>query len=953
VAATDAFVGRVRELGRLRAAVDAAQGGPASLVVVHGEAGIGKTRTVAEFARSERRRGTVVLWGTCYQGGVVPPYGPWVDALGTYARSLEAGALGELLGADAPVLADFVPAIRRALPDVPEAAALPPDQARLRLYEAVARFVEALEPVLVFDDLQWADGDALELLVHVARYAHAVIVAVHRGSELDIGHPVMQRLAEIGRRRPSEYILLPSLELDEAAELLARAAGHPVEPEVVETIYSESGGNPFFLGELGRHLHQHARALSDGTWRPPESVRQAVALRLATLSHEGRRAIELASVFSAGFSFDELLALTRLDEDTLLDCVDEALAVEVIRPAGAERYDFAHTLVRHTLYDGFSASRRARLHRRLAGVLEQLHAGRLEEVAAELARQYHASSTLAGRERGVTHALMAAEHARAAAALAEAEMFLHMALDLAPAADVASRGQILAQLALTAAEESKLEEATRALEEALDLLEGSGALGDAIAHTVYEVVSALQDALANQSTLEPLIARGFAALGDVHGLPWARLKLLERPCEIVPAGPVYAARWLGFDPEAVRIARTEGTEADFARTIDHFGPWPLADVEEVVPRVLAWRDPVARLRGLVVLTWNVTVTRWSGIAPPAERLIAEIDALGSELGSAPARAMASMFRAAVLGAQGDFPAAAAGLAEAEPFVDRLPDDHRVALVGTLVGALTRQHVDPDWQQLADRMLDIAVRREQVPWFGFAWASVACHAYARGGMARDARRVLAYIMPGIRAANPWDYAQNCAAAYAGEAVWVLRDAKLAAPLLPAALALIEVGAGDYYMASNDLTAARLMTLLDRFDTALEHFGRARATAEQRDHRPLQAIIDHDEALARLRMQRPGAGPLVERAMSQFRALGMTEWERRAQEHERAPAPLPDGLTAREAEILRLLADGLTNKEIAAELVVSVHTVERHVQNAYRKISVRNRADATAYVVRTEL
>jgi DNA-binding NarL/FixJ family response regulator len=143
------------------------------------------------------------------------------------------------------------------------------------------------------------------------------------------------------------------------------------------------------------------------------------------------------------------------------------------------------------------------------------------------------------------------------------------------------------------------------------------------------------------------------------------------------------------------------------------------------------------------------------------------------------------------------------------------------------------------------------------------------------------------------------------------------------------------------------------VLGRFDQAVEYFARARVTLERRDQRVLRAIVDYDEALARLAHHQPGAARLLAVASARFEELGMREWSRRAARVEVSDRELPDRLTAREAEILRHVADGKTNKEIAAELFLSVHTVERHIQNAYRKINARNRADASTYVARVSL
>jgi DNA-binding CsgD family transcriptional regulator/tetratricopeptide (TPR) repeat protein len=892
------FIGRTLELTTLRGTLEAARAGHPPVVVVHGEPGIGKTRTVAEFARLAESENAAVLWGTCYQGGITYPYGPWAEALGGFLNGVPEDRVASVLGADAAALAQLLPPPGR----LAAAPALPLDQGRLRLYEAVVRCLQSIErtPVLVVDDLQWADADSLDLLVHVARFAtRPLIVLVHRGAELDASGSTAQRFAEIARHRPFEHVPLTSLPRGEAAVLLERAARRHVSSETLATIYAETGGNPFFLGELGRHLQRR------GQDRLPATVRQAVGLHLTALSEPTREMLQFAAVFTAGFGFVELSALTGYEEAQLLDCLDEALAAELLEPAGEERYDFAHALVRHTLYDRFSPSRRARIHRRLAEALERTHGSGL---AAEIARQYHASATLPGAERGVPYALAAADAARAVPAPAETEAFLEIALGLD---DGALRTRLLADLALARAEAGRSAEALDTLSEALDGMDD----GEAVAALVHRVVSVLQDGLAGQAAVEPMIARGLAALGDRQGLAWARLKLLERPTEEVPAGPIHAARFLGFEPLALRIVREEGTEADDARSIDQFAQWPLPELEALMAEVAGWQDPLARLRGLLLLGMNATVTRWAGSSLPAERICAELEALGERVGSLPARAMSCVYRAALYGSHGELDASIHALERAASLAERLPPAHAATTMEMLVRDLTLQHVAPDWAGMAERMYATACRREPGPWFGLLWGAVAAHAYARAGVPDRAREVLGQITPAIVASDPWDYAQSGAVNFAGEAVWSLRAPELAGPLLTCAQSLLDADAGHYYMASTELTIARLHALLGR----PADFDRARRAVDARGLVALRAIVDHDAALAR-RIGRGG---------------------------------LPDGLTAREAEVLRLLAAGRTNKEIAGDLVLSVYTVERHLANAYRKISVRNRADATAYVLRSDL
>jgi DNA-binding CsgD family transcriptional regulator len=181
-----------------------------------------------------------------------------------------------------------------------------------------------------------------------------------------------------------------------------------------------------------------------------------------------------------------------------------------------------------------------------------------------------------------------------------------------------------------------------------------------------------------------------------------------------------------------------------------------------------------------------------------------------------------------------------------------------------------------------------------------------------------------------AAEPDSYSQNGSVAFAAEAVWELRDAQLGEQLLPAALALVQAEAGDWYMTSNELTVARLATVVGRLDQAREFFDRARARLAERRQLPLCAIVDYNEALALRASRQPDAARLMADAMDGFAELGMHAWSAEAPSTQRDRGAMPDGLTAREAQILTLLSTGRTNKEIAAELVISVHTVERHLQ-----------------------
>jgi DNA-binding CsgD family transcriptional regulator len=343
----------------------------------------------------------------------------------------------------------------------------------------------------------------------------------------------------------------------------------------------------------------------------------------------------------------------------------------------------------------------------------------------------------------------------------------------------------------------------------------------------------------------------------------------------------------------------------------------------------------------------------AGKAPETDRLCDTLEALADDVGLPPDRALARVYRASLLGGRGEFDAAAGQIERARGVLTRQPAPDVIAAVVALVEGVIFQHVAADWPRLASEMWELARNPERSGWLSLTFAAFAGQAFARAGEADQARKLLGHILAALEPVELLDARTSSPVGLAGAAVWELRAADLAARLLPRAAALGDADRRAGYLTSQDLTAARLNSLLGRFDPALEYFARARLKLEHREQPVLRAIVDYDEAVARLANKRPGAATLLSAASARFEQLGMREWSGRAALVKVRGDGFPDGLTAREAEILRFLALGKTNREIAGELVISVHTVERHVQNAYRKIEVRNRAEASSYVARVGL
>src|SRR5215468_3319312 len=229
--ATTPYVGRDDEMARLAACLRRAQAGEGALVMVVGEPGIGKTRTAEELAELARREGAQVIAGRCYEGEWAPPYGPFVEAIETYARAVTPEELHGDLGPGAPSLARLVPSLRERLPDIAEPIPLQPDEERFRLLDAVSQLLIAVserEPVmLVLDDLHWADRDTIAMLRHVARVVprHRILVlGLYRDVELDRQHPLADALGALRREAPYERVVLKGLDVGGVGALLEAIA---------------------------------------------------------------------------------------------------------------------------------------------------------------------------------------------------------------------------------------------------------------------------------------------------------------------------------------------------------------------------------------------------------------------------------------------------------------------------------------------------------------------------------------------------------------------------------------------------------------------------------------------------------------------------------------------------------------------------------------------------------
>ena len=547
------FVGREPEMKQLQAAFDGAISGQGELTMVVGEPGIGKTTVTEQLGTYAMLRGGMTLVGHCYEEGSLSlPYLPFVEAMRAYVLDRETDDLRSELGPGAGAVARIVSEVRDRI-DLPAAEPASPDEERFRLMQAVTSFLRNAAEVrplcLVLEDLHDADRGTLDLLNHLARNlsgSRLLIVGTYRDIEVDRAHPLSSALAELRRSASFERVMLRGLSPPEVQRMLSNLAGHDVPFQLGEAVFRQTEGNPLFVQEVLRFLAEEGLiARTDGQWqnvsdRPlamqiPEGLRDVIGKRLSRLSDAANEVLAVAAVIGREFEFSTLATVADASEDELAGALEEAVAAAVIEERsqlGGARYRFTHAFFRQTLYEELIAPRRLRLHQWIARAMEQQHAERLDEHAAELAEHFSQSSDPTDLVKAVEYGERAAVRAMSAYAYAEAARLLDRAIEiqrLVAADDVRLRDLLLA--------------ACEAAQRVPDY--------DRLAHVLAPETFELAERIASPRRAARAAAQGAFALGSLGGVP--------------------ALGWDETGPWIERIERYAGVEPKFRALADLVG----------------------------------------------------------------------------------------------------------------------------------------------------------------------------------------------------------------------------------------------------------------------------------------------------------------------------------------------------------------------------------------------
>jgi class 3 adenylate cyclase/tetratricopeptide (TPR) repeat protein len=554
--AVTSYVGRESLRDRIEDEWAAVLAGTSRAVLLAGEPGVGKTRTAAELARLAYADGALVLYGRCDEDLGVP-YQPFVEALDHYVRYASHPVFGRLRGE----LVRLSPQVAERVRGLPPPVASDPASEEYRLLEATtswlienARAANGL--LLILDDVHWATKPTLHLMQHLIRTAAderapLLVVMTYRDTDVDRSHPLSAMLGDLRRLPGVTRLPVENLTRTEVLALIETAAGLQLdEPSrlLAQAMYEETEGNPFFVGEIVRHLIETgAVRREDDRWvvaapeyvEVPEGVRDVVGRRLNRLSQTANDVLSVAAVIGREFEVDLLLAVTDAVEGDALDALDSAVRARLVEETDVDAYRFAHALVRTTLYEELSATRRRRLHRRVADVLEKL---RPDDVRALAHHCTQAGPDGGDLSRAVRYTLAAAEQSLAARAFGDAEGGFRRALELLE--DSERSAEFVAALA-------GLGEAQHA--------QGNGASRQTLLDASRQAIALNNLPLLQRTVLAN--TRGYASI--VGGVDDERLEVIEKALELTSDEPtpirarllaLYASE-LTFTPDKHRTLR--------------------------------------------------------------------------------------------------------------------------------------------------------------------------------------------------------------------------------------------------------------------------------------------------------------------------------------------------------------------------------------------------------------
>jgi DNA-binding CsgD family transcriptional regulator len=1004
------LIGRTSYLEAVTAALDRVQQSAGGMMLVAGEAGIGKSRLLAEVADAGARRGFVCLLGNAYESDRDVPFAPLTDLLRGYVAADE--DLARLLNSPSgQYLPDLLPELAARTPDRMPDTVVESEQRKWRLHTTLDDILlgTGLGPardrqprLIAVEDLHWADEASLDYLLHLARRLArrpVLLIVTYRSDEV---HPALRHfLAGLDRERLAREAALAPLDRTEVGDMLRAifALARPPRADLLGALYDLTEGNPFFIEEVLHNLVAGGDIFyADGRWdrKPldelhiPRSIHDAVQRRALGLSADAARALNLAAVLGRRFDFALLQTVGGYDEAHLLDLLKELIAAQLFVEESDERFRFRHALTRQAIYSELLARERRLLHRTVAVTLERLTGGASDAVLPDLAYHYFTAGVW---DKASAYAQRVGVRALALFAPGAAVEHFTRALAASDRQGAASPPAVLRSRGAAYETLGEFERARADYERALALARD--------AHDWRAEWQILRDLGLLWS------GRDYARAGDYYRLAYERARASGDERTIARSLNSLGNWLLNVDEtiearrhheEALAVFEALDDQHGIAETLDFLGmalylSGDLTQGTHIYERGIALMRDLGerRLLASALATMPMRGMTWhtDTMVPAAEDLRVSLVegreglAVAREIGQPAGEAYAHMLLAYGFGPLGDYGAALEHVQAGKAIAAEIEHHQWLSGLGCVHGDIL---LDLFALDEARATLDEALRRARamgsLHWINCASSLLArCHAY-RGAFDPAAAVLDDALPPGTPARTlgqrlVWRARIEVALAR-GEPDRALRLADELAAATPnaagpddiprlswlrgqalAALGRHDDAEGSLMAAERHALTHGARPLLWRIQADLCALGQARGRG--RDTARASSIR---EALAALAQTIPdpvmcasylaGASAALSAALapvalvpSAATASGVPPAARRAK------AAAPGGLTARECEVAALIARGLANRAIAERLVVGERTVETHVTHILGKLGFTNRAQIAAWAVAHDL
>jgi DNA-binding CsgD family transcriptional regulator len=951
------LVGRAAELAAFEQAWERVEGGNRQAVFIGGEPGAGKTRLAAEVAGTLADHGVAVLVGSS-RADVDVPYAPFAEALDRLLIATPPGSMADTLIDAGPQLRRLSTQVDRHLPDAGPAEDVG-SSPRQALFDALTGFLRRLaidRPIaLILDDLHWAQLPSLALLERVligCADVRMLVVATFRTTEPDRSDELSTRLAELHRFDGVRRLDLAGLDTEAIAEFVRRT--QQLAPASARTaaalLRDKTGGNPFFLTELVNDLEvRGGLATLNVQQTVPASIGDAIARRLGGLGTGVRGVIEQAAVLGETFDLPALVAASETDLPATLAAVDSAEGVGLIRPVRDSdgEFSFVHALTREAVVGGMAASRLRIMHARAAEALE----GRADpSVVPRLANHYLRAHVLGYHEQALRYAHQAARMAEQSLAYEDAARWFERAASLPE---------------LSRTDRARLD---------LDAAANHVRAGDfARSRVIYERLSAMDD---------PLIRLG-AAVGYEEA-NWRRGQSGSKAADLLAA----ALESCGLDTDDPRYVQSLGS---FGRALAFAG--------EAVRAREVGNNAIDRARAAddtAVLMHTLKTSLWHGLTPElceiqAERS-AEVSRMALERRDYETLGASSHFRAMVsylAGRPEDLAASTvdmrrAGQAIGQPvfgFVGACVEQALAYLRGDFAGAerwadialRTGDLFDADDTEGSNGVQMFMIRRETSDLKRFAgfvdgtetfagrWVPGLLALYTELNCEAGMTRALNHLLNrklGDRtneAQWPMELVFMVEAALElgnREALHALRPhfSRYAGKNMVAGQFVALFGSADRYLARMAALDSDIAAAERHFGAALEMDRRMGAVVHVSETLARQALFEASRGRTESARRLAGEAGAIASPIGQNRVVDLMDalLARCSDDPEG-----PDGLTDREVEVLRLLAEGLSNRAIGERLYISTNTAANHVRSILIKTGAANRTQAAMYAADHEL